>query len=254
MKELIDKVVNEFSKSGYPRVAFTYSDESLEIEIRIAHEYPLEMQSFMASSNFNPKEDYLLLHAMCPAIEVIEIKDPNLQNKGFFNYLVSKLLTIDIVKFVIVQNVHSPEFAYNLYESKRWEPILSPYSLTETIIKRMIPLIRSNPEEFEYINTLLIKYIDKFEPLWCKEALENFNTFLSSEESDEVLIGANKPKPPLNDSPITLILHEVSVNNYEINIPKDRNIASEKGESLETYYGKSVFEDYYTTKEMFYLP
>ena len=262
MKNLIDKIIEEFSRSNYPLSFYRYSDERFEIEIRVPHSYPIDIISFIKSPEFNKSEHGINLLRICPAIELICIKDPSLRNQGIFNYLVSGLLELDTVHYVIVQNVHSKLFAFSLFESARWQPIVYKECFDDMHIKKIIPLIKTQPEQAKKYLHLLQNHLDKLGEEWCKETIESINRYtygeLCSELTEEGLIGIENKNTQISSNlsqqtNIMFQLENMKDKVLKIEQERDKATATEIGETLTSLYGKTIIDRFFTTNERFNL-
>ncbi|MEZ8407048.1 hypothetical protein AB6C88_04515 [Vibrio splendidus] len=249
MKQLIDRVVKEFAQSKYPDHPFYFDNECLKVEIRIPAHFPLKLRIYERSAESDKEFIRLAFPKVCPAIESIEIKDPSYRNRGVFNYLISQILELDDIMCVVVQNVHSVAFAHSLFESERWVPIAYKENLESKDIKRMTPFLRDHPEQASEYFKLLESYVNELGETWCQQAIETTCGYIEgkfgSEFSEAELFGIDLKH---SHTELGRVAKDMFLKEH---LHEHRKIANERGESLDSLYGKTVFQSYSTTKELF---
>lgn len=145
----------------YPEQVFEYSSDWLELQIRAPSCFPPEIAQTLSAREKIAYDDrcpnqWASILRSCPAIESIYLA-PGYRGQGFFQYLVSELLSLERVLYVCVNNVYSIELAQHLTRSPAWSSLLP---LNPFDIKRLVPYCSQDPEAYQSVIRTIDDYID----------------------------------------------------------------------------------------------
>ncbi|WP_102402233.1 hypothetical protein BCV09_18100 [Vibrio cyclitrophicus] len=189
VKTTVEKIVKNFSMSAYPREAFNYIDNSIELIIRSPLQMPRELLEVSESELFDSSIPgaILALQKSCPTIERIEILDLEMQNKGLFNLLVKKLLMLDTVNYVCVCGVTNQLFRKSLRKNDKWAHLITSESIGQEAIMKSVPFFRRNEVEYKKFIYALDQYSNSINHMsqWCKDAKQQIIELVESETSDD---------------------------------------------------------------------
>ncbi|OBS92687.1 hypothetical protein A9261_21495 [Vibrio tasmaniensis] len=240
VKTTVEKVVKNFSMSAYPREAFNYIDDSIELIIRSPLQMPREILEFRESELFDSSIPgaILALQKSCPAIERIEILDLEMQNKGLFNLLVKKLLMLDTVNYVCVCGVTNQLFRKSLINNDKWAHLITSESIVQEAIMKSVPFFRRNELEYKKFLYALDQYSNSTNHMsqCCKDAKKQLIELVESEASDDEFLALH-----MRDAGVFEGLRDAII-----------EVFRERGVDHYTFIATGYHNNFYTSCDLFF--